>query len=127
MTSVILDASAALAMVRQEKGGERVVGRVRGSRMSAVNLAEVAQRFWREGADPEPWIRGLHAGGMTVAAADANLALAAAALERLTMPFGLSLADRFCLALALHEQLPLLTADKPFAQLGLPIAVELIR
>jgi ribonuclease VapC len=125
--SAVLDASAVLALIRREKGADRVVGRVGEGRMSAVNIAEVAQRLWREGVDPGVWIDGLDAGGLTVVPADTVLALAAAALERLTKPLGLSLADRFCIALAIQEQLPIVTADKPFAQLGLPIAVELIR
>ena len=127
MTSVVLDASAVLALIRREPGAEKVVDRIRGGRMSAVNLAEVAQRLWRQGSDPTPWVDGLDAGGLILVPADTALALSAAALERLTKPFGLSLADRFCIALALHEQLPLVTADKPFARLRLPIAVELIR
>jgi ribonuclease VapC len=127
MTAAVLDASAILAMIQGETGGQLVIGKIAEGRMSAVNLAEVAQRLWRQASDPTPWIEGLDAGGLTIVPADAGLAVAAAALERVTRPLGLSLADRFCIALAIQEQLPIITTDKPFAHLGLPVAVELIR
>jgi ribonuclease VapC len=42
---------------------------------------------------------------------DADLALRAGAMVLMTRPFGLSLGDRLCLALATHEKVPVLTAD----------------
>jgi PIN domain nuclease of toxin-antitoxin system len=42
-------------------------------------------------------------------------------------PFGLSLADRACLALAKQRGLPVLTADRIWQTLDLGVAVVLIR
>jgi ribonuclease VapC len=42
-------------------------------------------------------------------------------------PYGLSLGDRACLALALTRGEPAVTADRQWAQLDLGIRIELIR
>jgi PIN domain nuclease of toxin-antitoxin system len=122
-----VDASAALAFLLGENGADVVTPFLPGGLMSAVNLAEVAQRCWRLGQDPTPYVDRLTAMGLRIVDADAFAARLAADLERLTRRFGLSLADRFCLALALDHSLPVLTADRPFQKLGLPINIVLIR
>jgi len=38
-----------------------------------------------------------------------------------------SFADRVCLGLGLDRQLPVLTGDRAWANLGLPLQIELIR
>jgi ribonuclease VapC len=123
----VVDASAALAYLLGEPGGDVVAPCLRTGVISAVNLAEVAQRCWRLGSDPTPYVDRLSEAGLRVADADMLAARLAADLERLTRPYGLSLADRFCLALALDRSLPVLTADRPFQKLGLPIKIVLIR
>lgn len=123
----VVDASAALAFLLGETGADVVAPRLPGGVMSAVNLAEVAQRCWRLGHDPTPYVDRLAASGLRIVDADLLAARLAADLERLTRPYGLSLADRFCLALALDRQAPVLTADRPFQKLGLPIPIVLIR
>jgi PIN domain nuclease of toxin-antitoxin system len=126
-TEHVVDASAALAFLLGETGGDVVAPCLPGGLISAVNLAEVAQRCWRLGHDPTPYVDRLTGAGLRVVAADMLAARLAADLERLTRPYGLSLADRFCLALALDRSLPVLTSDRPFQQLGLPISIILIR
>jgi PIN domain nuclease of toxin-antitoxin system len=123
----VVDASAALAFLLGERGADQVAPQLGAAWMSAVNVAEVAQRCWRLGRDPEPYLERLFAAGMRVADADLLAARLAGDLERITRPYGLSLADRFCLALAMDKALPLLTADRPFARLGLPLTIVLIR
>ena len=49
---------------------------------------------------------------MTVVEADQALAVIAGRLRAVTAEAGLSLGDRFCLALARRDDLPALTADK---------------
>ena len=126
-TEHVIDASAALAFLLGERGSEVVTPRLPGGLISAVNLAEVAQRCWRLGHDPTPFVDRLTDAGLRVADADTLAARLAADLEQLTRPYGLSLADRFCLALALDRSAPVLTSDRPFLQLGLPIPIILIR
>jgi PIN domain nuclease of toxin-antitoxin system len=48
-------------------------------------------------------------------------------LRRPTSHLGLSLADRACLALALRLGLPIVTADRAWAELELAVQVQTIR
>ena len=50
-----------------------------------------------------------------------------ARLRPLTKARGLSLADRACLALARRLEIPVLTADRDWADLNLGVTVQLIR
>jgi ribonuclease VapC len=123
----VVDASAALAFLLAEPGADKVAPHLAMGWMSAVNIAEVAHRCWRLGRDPEPYLDRLFLAGLQVVEADLLAARLAADLERITRPYGLSLADRFCLALAMDKALPILTADRPFGRLGLPLTIVLIR
>ena len=49
MTAVVLDASALLALLKDEPGGGEVADVIVGSRMSAVNHVEVVSRFIHAG------------------------------------------------------------------------------
>jgi ribonuclease VapC len=95
--------------------------------MSAVNYAEVVQRFWRDGQDPEPYLDSLAKTGLTIVAAEMSVAHLAGDLERRTKRLGLSLADRFCLAEAFHRRLPVVTTDRPFSELNLGIEIKRLR
>jgi PIN domain nuclease of toxin-antitoxin system len=57
----------------------------------------------------------------------ADMAIAAGLLRAVTRPKGFSAGDRACLALAISERLPALTADRAWSQLDLPVEVRLIR
>lgn len=123
----VLDASAALAFLFREPGHERVAEIVNDSRMSTVNLAEVLSRFTRDGhAVAVVWARLRRSPIEWVPLAESH-ATVAAELAPFTMPYGLSLGDRACLALAIERGLPVLTADRAWAGLGLPVEVRLIR
>jgi ribonuclease VapC len=58
---------------------------------------------------------------------DRALAMRAGLMRRATRAQGLSLGDRACLALAERLALPVLTADRVWADLDLGIEVVLIR
>lgn len=51
----------------------------------------------------------------------------AADLVPQTRAFGLSLGDRACLALGMELGLPVLTADRVWASIGLAVTIETIR
>ncbi len=61
--------------------------------------------------------------------ADATLSYEAGMLRPLTLPRGLSLGDRYCLALAKHECVPALTAERRWPEIAAAagVTVDLIR
>jgi len=123
MTRHVIDASAALAHLLNEAGGNRVLPHLKDGLISAVNLSEVVTRLIRAGVDP---MRADYL-GWTVMDHDPDLARRTGRLWPLTAHLGLSLADRACLALALREGLPVLTGDRAWASLDLGVDVVLIR
>ena len=132
--NVVLDASALLALMREEPGAERVDEAIeRGAAISAVNWAEVLSKLSETGRDPETAAaRALPAsnsgaGGLTLVAFDDEQARAAARLRNRTRSLGLSLADRAALALAQLRGLPVLTTDRAWRSLRLSVRIEVIR
>lgn len=112
MTSAVLDASAVLALVRDEPGGGKVAPHVGRAAISAVNLQEVVKELLLSGLD-QPVIRELLAElRLDVRAHDADAASAAAALHEQTKQFGRGLGDRSCMALAIELGVPAVTADR---------------
>ncbi|WP_375429425.1 type II toxin-antitoxin system VapC family toxin [uncultured Sphingomonas sp.] len=112
MTSAVLDASAVLALIRDEPGGDKVATHVGRAAISAVNLQEVVKELLVSGLD-EPVIRELlDELRLEVRAHDAEAAYAAAALHEQTRQYGRGLGDRSCMALAISLGVPALTADR---------------
>ena len=109
---VVLDASALLAMIREEPGGEAVAGVIARARMSAVNFAEVVSYLTHAGVPPDQIGDMLTPLPVLVIDADVELAWMAGRLRKKTAAAGLSLGDRFCLALAARDGLPAWTADR---------------
>ena len=127
MAGVVLDASAILARVLDEPGREIVVAVIDGASVSAVNLAEVAQRLIDLGGDDLGVTATIRALSCEVVGFDEELALQAGLLRRATKAKGLSLGDRACLALGKRLGLPVYTADRAWAELDLGDEVVLIR
>jgi PIN domain nuclease of toxin-antitoxin system len=126
---MILDASAVLAFLLREPGQDRVMEALLAEpRMSTVNFAEVVTKYVLRGAavqgerlrDELP---------VLFVPVDEDLALQAALMSAVTRPFGLSLGDRICLALARRTGLPALTADRSWLEVAaeLGVTVETIR
>jgi PIN domain nuclease of toxin-antitoxin system len=125
--TIVLDASALLAMFNSEPGKEVVEGVLANSIMSAVNASEVIAELQKI---PIPT---LEAKQMVVnvvsevAPFDLEHAYRAAILKADTRQFGLSLGDRACLALGKLKGCPVYTADKVWGELDLGVKVILIR
>lgn len=112
MSETVLDASALLALLLDEPGAAKVADAVADARMSSVNYAEVVSHFIHAGMPPEQVDAMLRPLPMTIVEADQALATIAGRMRAVTAEAGLSLGDRFCLALARRDGLPALTADK---------------
>jgi PIN domain nuclease of toxin-antitoxin system len=126
VTSVVLDASAILALVRDEAGADQVAVHIGRAAVSAVNLQEVIGELLASGLE-EATIRELiDELRLDIRAHDTTAAYAAAALHARTSDNGRGLRDRSCLALALHLGIPVLTTDHDLKKLkvkGLKIEV----
>lgn len=124
---VVLDASALLAYLRTEPGSEAVDGVLGSALISSVNWAEVLQKSLSAGVEVEGLRQELQALGLAVEPFSAGDADTAAMLWPQTRNLGLSLADRACLSLALRLNLPVLTCDPLWAELTLPLRIQLLR
>jgi PIN domain nuclease of toxin-antitoxin system len=125
MMPFVLDTSAVLAILFREPGQDMVRTALReGSAISAVNLAEAITRLVRDGMAAEHAAAALSALPIELHDLGAELATATGALFAQTRPFGLSLGDRACLALARQEKLPALTGDRAWLQVASLVGVE---
>ena len=125
MSRVVLDASAMLAFLNGEPGGEVVDGHLGDAAASAVNVAEVGARLSNLGASLAEVQRAIALMALEVVAFDAEQAYAAAGIRSATR--SLSLGDRSCLQLAARRGLPAVTADRAWAELDVDVDVQLIR
>ncbi len=123
----MIDASALIAAVEGEPGGEVVEPLLASASMSSLNLSEVLVHAGRRGIDVGEERTNVEATGLTVVAFDAEQAELAAAMAPITRSAGLSLADRACLALAQRLGVPAITADRAWRDVRLSVSVELIR
>ena len=124
---VVIDASALLAFLHREPGAGAVEQALDRAVISSVNWSEVARKSVEQG-QPVGLLRtdlvdlGMHIEPFTTE--DAELA---ADIYLATRPFGLSLGDRACLALAQRLGAPALTADRRWKDIQLSIQMTLIR
>lgn len=128
MSDFVLDASAVLAFLKREPGADVVAALLARSLIGTVNLSEVAARLDEEGAPAERLMRAfVAASGVAVVAFDEDLSYRTGALRGATKPYGLSLGDHACLALAGRETVPAVTAERVWASLSIGVSVRLIR
>jgi ribonuclease VapC len=123
---VVLDASALLAMIRGEPGGEKVAGVIAGARISAVNFAEVVSYLAYADLPLPDIMEMLTPLPMVVVDADTDLAWMAGSLRKTTSNSGLSLGDRFCLALAIREGAAAWTADRQWRTISKQVGAEVV-
>lgn len=127
VSSVVLDASALLALLNKEPGGEAVASFIPGAVISAVNLSEVAAKLAEQGAPWELIQPALDDLGLEVQPFDVEAAYQTAALREPTRSLGLSLGDRACLALGQQLRAVVLTTDRPWRELDLGAEIQVIR
>jgi ribonuclease VapC len=122
----IMDASALLALLLNEQGADSAVSAIEeGAQISAVTLSEVIERLVLNGV-PDAVVRQIAAElPLTVIPADAELAVDARLMAAITKPFGLSLGDRFCLALARQLGAQAVTADRAWVEASRKTGIEI--
>lgn len=127
MTEIVLDASAVIAWLHGETGWQAAEAGIRSGRISAINLAEVATWLAQGGQPDFEVTRTIEELACHVVAFDEDLAIRTGLLRQATRAQGLSLGDRACLALALREGLPVLTADRAWAELDVGVEIRMLR
>ena len=125
--TVILDASAMLALLQDEPGADTVLALAKGSRLLSVNFCEVVQRVLAKGGAAAPTEQAIDRLEIAVVPFDRSLARMAAELRESTRFMGASLGDRACLALGLASGWPILSADRDWGKLDLGIEIRMIR
>jgi PIN domain nuclease of toxin-antitoxin system len=129
VSNIVLDASAALAMLLNEPGGDRVFMAVAAGTdsvsVSAVNWCEILTRLQRD--NPATTAQGLTTMLPGVEVVPFDLPMAAQAAEYARYLQQISLGDRACLALAKRLGASAWTADRMWATLPLDVQIEMIR
>lgn len=120
MASIVFDASAILALLRDEPGANIVARYIGDGLISAVNLQEVIKGLLRREVPIDAALAMLDALHLDVRPHGRDDAVAAARLYPATKEFGSGLGDRTCMALAIAEGLPVLTADREWARIEIP-------
>ena len=127
MSEIVLDASALMAVLREEPGAAAVEAVLDHAAISAVNLSEVQAKLVERGTAAELAWSSLVDLDLEVIDFDASQAKVAGDLRSLTRAQGLSLGDRACLALAQALGLPAMTADRAWAGLEVGIEIRTVR
>lgn len=123
----VLDASALIALLLEERGADAVDELLDGAAMSTVNLSEVLQKSAQHEVETDGLEYDLEALGVEFVDFDTRQArLAAEIWERLPRA-GLALGDRACLALARSVDGAAVTADRRWATLDVDVDVRVIR
>ena len=128
--SIVLDASAVIAMLKEETGGDDVAKILNVSCMSIVNFTEVASYYALKG-----WSRkqiGNLLGELPIEIVDVDLEVSwMVAMWRPTTDriAGIGIADRYCLALGKHRGSEVWTADHIWKEVAdlIEVKVKLIR
>ena len=128
MTAVV-DASVVLAFILDEPGGNALVTGEGPFLLSNVNLAEVLTRIDDRGLSIDDVLQVLRVLPIEHHEFDWKDAIRSARLREPSRRLGLSRGDRACLALADRFRVPVLTADRSWADLSsfLDLDIRLIR
>jgi len=126
--TMLLDASAILAVINEEPGAEKVEEVLDDAAISTVNVAEVASKL-----DDFGWLADEVASlfdhlQLEILPFDVDVALTSGQLRSATKKLGLSLGDRACLATALLTKYRVLTSNESWTQLKIRgVSIKCIR
>ena len=123
----VLDASAVLCLLQEEKGAERVAEALPDAMIGAVNYSEVVAKLVEAGIDEATVDSLIDKLQLKVLPFDRIQARHGGSLRLTTRKLGLSLGDRACLALAAAESATALTCERIWTKFEAPRKVETLR
>jgi PIN domain nuclease of toxin-antitoxin system len=128
MNEVVLDASAILAYIQEERGAENLTKEILDHAVvSTVNLAEVQSKLVKKGHDPEDaWEEILSLVNAEEPFTSDHAKIAGDLIAK-TEKYGLSLGDRACLALAIALKAPVYTTEQLWRNLKVGVPIHVIR
>ena len=125
--TTVLDASALLAYLKDETGGDIVREVLSSATISTVNWAEVVQKAIALETDVDGMLEEMQELGLKIEPFTVEDGEKAGRLWTETKQYGLSLGDRACLSLGLRLEATVLTSDCAWNQLDVGVDIELIR
>lgn len=123
----VLDASALMAVILEEPGADVVLGAERDSEINILNVGEVMTSVVERGGDPMRVYALINQLRLRVRAYREYHAIEGAKIRPLTRRLGLGIGDRTCLVQGISSNRPVLTGDRKWLELDLPVEVHLIR
>jgi ribonuclease VapC len=119
MTIVVVDASAIVAVIREERGALFISKQINKAIISTVNLQEVVKILLTHKFPMNILQDMIDDLNLDIRPHTVEDAYAAASLFHATKVYGCGLSDRTCLALAIKEKLPVITTDQSWAKLDI--------
>ena len=116
-----------MALFNLEPGADAVDEIATNAAISAVNWCEAFGKLRTAGVDAVALVADMHETGIAIVPFETVDAQSAGDLSPATRRFGLSLADRACLALAARLGVPAVTADRTWAELDVGVEIVCIR
>jgi ribonuclease VapC len=127
LSEYVLDASALLALIHKEPGGESVRPLLPDAVISAVNFCETVQRLRRGGMPIEQVQSTLAPLVSSPVPFDESLAFVTASIHERTRAVGLSFGDCACLAAALTLNAAAVTAERVWDKVEIGVKIIRIR
>jgi PIN domain nuclease of toxin-antitoxin system len=128
MNEIVLDASAILAIIFDERGAEKLTDEILDHAVvSTVNIAEVQSKLVKKGYDPDvAWEDVISLVTAAVCFTSEHAKIAGSLIAK-TEKLGLSLGDRSCLALAMALKAPVYTTEQIWRGLKVGVPIHVIR
>jgi PIN domain nuclease of toxin-antitoxin system len=124
----IFDASALICLFAKEEGFEEVKKYLPNAIISAVNISEVYKYcIEKQELDLESVEKLINLSGVEVIDFNHKNAIRAAVMYKDTKKYGLSFADRSCIALSMTTSYPIVTCDRVWSALELDIKIIQVR
>jgi ribonuclease VapC len=120
MARVVFDASAVVAILRNEPGAAFIAPFYGDGLLSAVNLQEAVKILRARGFSVASVSYMIDTLSLEIVPHSMSDAFQAAELVGLTRQYGSGLGDRTCMALAISRNLPVVTTDRTWTKLSIP-------